>query len=121
MKNKRTILFLIFAAFICTFHLKAQSSYKDSDAIMKLIEKKKEYNKSYKTGYLIQLYNGLERTAKSSKYRFQIEFPEITPTDLKYEEPEWKVQVGNFKTRLDADRALNLIREKFSGAIVIPM
>ncbi|MCH2034713.1 MAG: SPOR domain-containing protein [Tenacibaculum sp.] len=38
---------------------------------------------------------------------------------LKYEAPEWKVQVGKYYSKIEADRALNKIKEKFSGAIVI--
>jgi hypothetical protein len=37
---------------------------------------------------------------------------------LSYESPEWKVRVGNYKTRLEADRALLKFKEKFTGAIV---
>ena len=120
MRNIKTILFLVVFTLIGMLEMKGQEAYNDTEAIKKLIEKKKEYNKTHKTGYLIQLYNGLERTAKSTRYRFKIEFPGI-PTELEYKAPEWKVQVGNYKTRLEADRALNKIREKFSGAIVIPM
>jgi len=36
-----------------------------------------------------------------------------------YKSPEWKTQVGNFTTRLEADRILNIISEKFTGAIVL--
>ncbi|WP_093669660.1 SPOR domain-containing protein [Tenacibaculum sp. MAR_2009_124] len=120
MKNIRTIFFLAVFTFIVGLQMNAQEAYNNTEAIKKLIEKKKEYNKTNKTGYLIQLYNGLERTAKSTRYRFKIEFPGVS-TELEYKAPEWKVQVGNYKTRLEADRALNKIREKFSGAIVIPM
>lgn len=120
MKNKQRILFLLLVLVMGVFASNAQSSYNDTKAIKKLIEKKKEYNKTNKTGYRIQLYNGLEKTAKSLKYRFQIEFPNVA-THLGYDAPEWKIQVGYYKTRLDADRALNEIREKFSGAIVVPM
>ncbi|CAL2082791.1 SPOR domain-containing protein [Tenacibaculum sp. 190524A02b] len=120
MKSKHQIFFFLFIFISFTINSIAQSNYKDTKAIHKLIEKKREYNKTNKTGFRIQLYNGLEKRAKSIKHRFQLEFPDIS-THLAYKSPEWKIQVGYFKTRLDADRALNKIREKFSGAIVIPM
>jgi len=45
-------------------------------------------------------------------------FPEYSTT-IKYKSPEWKTQVGPFKTRLEADRTLLTIKENYSGAIVI--
>ncbi len=120
MKNKQSFILFLFLLIGSVFTINAQSDYKNEEAIKKLIEKKREYNKSNKTGYRIQLYNGLEKNAKRIKYRFQVEYPGVT-THLGYKAPEWKIQVGHYKTRLDADRALNKIREKFSGAIVIPM
>ena len=120
MRKTKITLFLVIFSLFGFFNMKAQESYNNIDAIHRLIEKKRDYNKTNRTGYLIQLYNGLEGAAKSTRYRFKKEFPNI-PTDLEYKAPEWKVQVGNYKTRLEADRALNIIRRKFSGAIVIPM
>ena len=119
MKIMKIILFLIIIT-LGALNTSAQETYNNKSAIQKMIEKKREYNKTHKKGYLIQLYNGLESTAKSTRKRFKEEFPEVR-TELEYKAPEWKVQVGNYKTRLDADRALNKIRKKFSGAIVIPM
>ena len=37
---------------------------------------------------------------------------------MKYKTPEWKVLVGEFKTRIEADRTLNTIKHKFGGARV---
>jgi len=36
-----------------------------------------------------------------------------------YNAPEWKTHVGKYKTRLDADKVLIIIKEKFAGAIVL--
>lgn len=92
----------------------------ESEKIKSLIAKKREYNKYNGTGFRIQLYNGVEKRARGIKGSFQKNFPGVY-TKLNYEAPDWKVQVGRYRTRLDADRALNKIREKFSGAIVIPL
>ena len=40
-------------------------------------------------------------------------------TKLVYDTPDWKTQVGSYRTRLDADRALNKYKEDFSGGIII--
>lgn len=120
MKLKHYLVFLLVFLGTSALFAQSQSSYKNTQAIAKLIEKKRSYNKTHKEGFRIQLYNGLEKRAKSTRYRFQVEFPG-TATYLAYDAPEWKIQVGHYKTRLDADRALNEIREKFDGAIVVPL
>lgn len=98
----------------------SQSKYVTDKNINLLLKKKIEYNKSHKVGFRIQLYNGQEKRAKNIKHGFETEFPDVF-TKLDFSYPEWKVQVGSYRTRLDADRALNKFREKFSGAIVIPI
>ena len=88
--------------------------------INKLIEQKRAFNKTTKTitNFKIQLYNGNEQRVYTVRNNFSSAFPNIQYT-ISYDAPEWKIQVGNFKTRLEADRTLLLIKEQFSGAIVI--
>lgn len=104
---------------IGSFTINAQNIIKNKE-VESLIAKKREYNRYNGTGFRIQLYNGVEKRAKSIKAKFEREFYGVY-SKLKYEAPDWKVQVGSYRTRLDADKALNEIREKFSGAIVIPL
>lgn len=119
--KKRTII-LTFTLFftISILSIKAQErQYKNQD-IANLIAKKRDYNKNIGTGYRIQLYNGLETKARSIQDRFRLQYPNVH-TKIRYEQPDWKIQVGDYRTRLEADRALNEIRTKFNGAIVIPL
>ncbi|MDO6743019.1 SPOR domain-containing protein [Tenacibaculum soleae] len=120
MKKKNFLLTLLLILFIGIVNTYAQDTFTSNKEINSLIAKKREYNKHNGTGYRIQLYNGLERRAKSLRNRFQVEYPGVY-TKLTYDQPDWKAQVGNYKTRIQADRALNEIREKFNGAIVIPL
>jgi hypothetical protein len=95
-------------------------SQSESDKINTLITQKREFNKKNKNSvvYKIQLYNGNEEEAYQIKSNFNLEFPDYT-THIQYKSPEWKTQIGNFTTRLEADKVLNIIKEKFSGAIVL--
>jgi len=52
--------------------------------------------------------------------KFKSDFPEIK-THLIYRQPEWKIQVGFYKTKLEADRALLELKRKYQSAIVIPL
>lgn len=117
-KLKTTVLVLVLSA--TSYVGFAQNTTTISKKIEKIIAKKRSYNKNHSFGYRIQLYNGNEQKAKQYRERFKIEFPGVY-SKLVYNAPEWKIQVGNYKTKLDADRALIRFREKFYGIIVIPI
>jgi hypothetical protein len=86
----------------------------DSD-ITKLLE----YKKDVKTVdlYKIQLDFGSRSKAESLKSKFRNTFAQW-PAEMVYETPNYKVWVGNFSTRLEADIALLEIKKKFSKAMV---
>jgi hypothetical protein len=108
--------------FFVLFFLSIANSYSQSegDKINQLIEQKRNFNKKNKNSHVfkIQLYNGYENEAYKIMANFRLAFPEYK-VEIKYKQPEWKTQVVYFKTRLEADRALNKIKEKFSGAIIL--
>lgn len=117
MKNKH--LLLIFIAF---FSLSISNSFGQtikSEEVSSLIKKKRIYNKRNGYGFRIQLDNGFETKVKTTKSKFGIEFPTIK-TYLLFESPEWKVQAGDYKTKLEADKMLNKIKLKFPSAIIVP-
>ncbi len=120
MKNTLFLRIILFCLFVNTGVLCSQNVTTESKDIQNLLEKKRAYNKSVGFGYGIQIYYGTEKIAKSKNARFHILYPKVQ-TKLVYNNPEWKVQVGNYKTRLEADRANLIFRKEFSGTIVIPM
>ena len=119
---KATSIFFTFSVILLlgNYTVSAQEQVDDSKKVKIFINKKRDYNKQNGSGYRIQLYNGTENRAKSLRGKFSVEFPNIK-TYLKYTSPEWKIQVGNYKTVLEADKALLEINLKFNGAIVIPI
>lgn len=98
----------------------SQGNTTQNDTLKKFIQKKKAYNKKFGYGYRIQLYNGFETEAKKTRAKFRIKFPDVK-TYVIYKSPEWKIQVGNYKTKLEADRAILAFKDQFYGAIVIPL
>ena len=68
----------------------------------------------------MQVYYGDETKARKIQNKFKISFPNVY-TKLAYNKPDWKVHVGNYKTKLEADKALITFSEKFTGLIVIPL
>ena len=114
---KRVLFTVFLALFLGITNLFSQS---ETEKIDSLIEQKRVFNKKNKSSivYKIQLYNGNESEAYKIKLNFNISFPEYE-VNIIYKSPEWKTQVGNFYTRLEADRALYTIKEKYTGAIVL--
>ncbi len=98
----------------------AKITIDSSPEIKKLIENKIAYNKTHQTqkGYRIQLFYGSESGAINTRANFTSLFPN-TATYIDYEAPDWKVKVGNFKTRLEADKALEEIKLAFGNAFVL--
>jgi len=115
MNLKITTKIFILLCFIFSLTANAQENKK----INEVLAKKIEYNKNNRLGkgYKIQLYNGNESTAYRIKGNFEATYGIVA--SLSYESPEWKVRVGNYKTRLEADRALLIFKEKFGGAIIL--
>jgi len=115
MNINKTLLASLFLGFIFTSTLCGQESRK----ITTVLAKKVEYNKNNPIGkgYKIQLFYGGETMAYRIKNEYQIEFNEVA--EIKYENPDFAIRVGNFLTQIEADRALLIIKEKFTGAVVL--
>jgi hypothetical protein len=88
--------------------------------IDQLLHVKKQLEKENKLGdgFTIQLYYGSLNQANEvlKNYRFSYG---TWPASIEYETPNYKVWVGNFGTRLEADRALVEIKSKFTSAFIL--
>jgi hypothetical protein len=70
-------------------------------------------------GYRIQIHFGQDRNAAGQvKNDFSGKFPYL-PTYLVYQQPYFKVSVGDYRTKLEAVRCLNEIKKAYPGAFVI--
>ncbi len=99
-----------------TIKVKGENVFLDS-----LIEKVKETNSIHKTikGYRIQLFSGTERNnANEVKTRFLKLYPEFNAY-LLYNQPYYKIRVGDFRTRLDAEVAYHKIKNIFDECIIV--
>lgn len=111
--------------FLSSYFISAQTEQgivriKADKEISDLLKKKIEYNKTKETykGYKIQLFYGSEKGASEEMNKFKSLFPDI-PVKLLFSSPDWKVQAGNYHTKLDADRDLKEIKLDFPSAIVL--
>ena len=85
-----------------------------------LLNEKRKINASITVNdiYKIQIYNGDSETSKKTLIDFKKEFLSFDGTIVFYT-PAYKVWVGNFKTRIEAERNLMVFRKKYPNAFVI--
>ena len=114
--SKILILTLVFSLF-SVYETKAQDGVvvvnqdQNIDALLRL---KKEVNRT-EINYKIQIYNGNYAGVEKARTEFRKSFSDWR-TSVKFETPNYKIWVGNFKTKLEADRALLEIKKKFNNA-----
>lgn len=103
----------------------AGSSIIISDArIDSLVQLHIEYNANHPVfqGYRIQILmasgNDALDITENAKTEFLELYPDI-PVYLTFGEPDYRVRVGDFRTRLEAEKFLEEINRKYPGAWVI--
>ena len=84
-----------------------------------LLDLKKETNRNENDSsrYKIQIYSGNRAGSHNAQEKFRNSFTDWNP-NIKYESPNFKTWVGNFRTRLEADRALKRVKKKFPHAFI---
>lgn len=71
-------------------------------------------------GYRVQLASGNSRqTLMDVKAKFLQKYPEMGAY-LEYQSPQFKLRVGDFRTRPEADAFVIEARKNFSAAFVVP-
>ena len=84
--------------------------------IDQLLALKKDVNRSTNL-FKIQIYNGSRSGADNAMNNFFQNYSGYSVRKV-FETPNYKVWVGNFETRLEADRALRRIKRKFANAFI---
>jgi len=70
-------------------------------------------------GYRIQFFTGPSRAdAYAAQNKLKARFPEMH-TYISYKEPNFKVHAGDFRTRMDASRAMQQLRPYFPVLFII--
>ena len=77
-------------------------------------------NTNYIDGFTIQVYGGNDRTA-AKEHQLDIirNFPDVE-SKMVFEQPNYKVRIGQYYTRLEAQEIFTEIRTVFPRAILIP-
>lgn len=83
-----------------------------------ILKKSLEKENKMDQGFTIQLFYGDLEQANISLKQYRNLYGSW-PASIEYETPNYKVWAGNFATRIEADRALIIIKKKFSSAFII--
>ncbi|WP_284653694.1 SPOR domain-containing protein [Flavobacterium terrisoli] len=85
-----------------------------------LLNEKRKINSSITINdrYKIQIFNGDSENSKKTLIDFKKENKTLDAT-IVFSTPAYKVWVGNFKTRIEAEKNLELLKKKFPNAFLI--
>lgn len=85
-----------------------------------LLDEKRKINTSLtiNDSYKIQIFNGGGENAKKTLSEFRQEFKDIDAT-IVFNTPNYKVWVGNFRTRIEAEKTLADIKDRYKNVLLI--
>ena len=85
-----------------------------------LLNEKRKINSSITINdrYKIQIFNGDTESSKKTLMDFKKENKDMDAT-IVFSTPLYKVWVGNFKTRIEAEKNLNDLKKKYPNAFLI--
>lgn len=119
IKNTLTLLVLTTLA---TAKLQAQNSVSvQQDArFEELLNEKRKINASITVNdrYKIQIFYGANDKARKTLQDFKRDF-KTTDGTIIFESPTYKVWVGSYKSRIEAERNLTEIRKKYPYALLV--
>lgn len=121
--KKHTPLYNIFtfiSSLLIFSQLQAQSTIEQDEMFTTLLNEKRKQNQelNFKNGFKIQVYSGdfnaAEKTISDLKFKF-----ENLDSSLEFNAPSYKVRIGNFTNKIDAERNLRLIQKEYPIAFIV--
>ena len=119
----KSLLCALFFLSACASDLYAQedkTTLTQDPKFEQLLAEKRKINSSITVNdrYKIQVYNGDSETAKKTLVDFKKEYKNFDGT-IVFSTPTYKVWVGNFRSRIEAERNLTEFRKKYPNALLI--
>ncbi|CAD0002752.1 SPOR domain-containing protein [Flavobacterium salmonis] len=116
-------ILLSISMFGLTYNINAQDqniTLNQDSKFEQLLNDKRKINTTISTNetYKIQIFSGKSEEAKKTLSNFKREFNSIDGTII-FNTPNYKVIVGNFKTRIEAERNLEEIKKKYKSVFLV--
>lgn len=104
----------------CSIGVAQQHEKVNESQVETLISKKIAMDKEgkFKDRFTIQLYYGEIEGAKKAESKYK-STPLTWEANMEYEAPNFKVWIGNYKSKIDAERALIEIKKEFPNAFIL--
>lgn len=128
MMRRQLIIGFFFSFFLTQF---AQAQERGNVIVIKdpqidsLISKRLALSRAGSTGntvtslgFRVQIFSGLGREdAYAEQTRFKSFFPDVT-SYVSYTQPNYRVRVGDFRTKLEAQKFVNDLKEQYSSLFI---
>ena len=117
--KRNLITFIAFSAFLTVGSVACygQVTINQPASIAELMELKKEVARN-ESAYQVQVYNGNINDA--NRVLLELENSQKNqPVSLVFESPNYKVRLGSFRTRLEAEKNLLEIKKTYPAAFVV--
>ncbi|WPO80709.1 SPOR domain-containing protein [Flavobacterium sp. KACC 22761] len=119
--SKRVFFTLTLFTLAYNIHAQDQNLTVNQDPkFEQLLNEKRKINTSISTNdtYRIQIFSGKSDEAKKTLSDFKREYNNIDGTII-FNTPNYKVIVGNFKTRIEAERNLADIKNRYKNVFLL--
>ncbi len=117
-----SLYFLAILFFLSNTCLGQETQLQTQLKVKTLIEKKAEYHRltgGTQDGYRIKIHFGIDKDkAHTVKSKFSSRFNEYN-THEEYQQPNWVILVGDFKTKLEAFQSLKKIQGEFPNSFIV--
>ena len=123
MKRSGFLFFILMLAIVGNAQNRGSLNLNQDSKIETLIQKQKSLYSidSSSSGYRIHIFmeigNEALKNAEAMKRKFEAAFPDI-PIYLTYAEPYFRLRVGDFRNRVEAEKCLRRIKPQFREAFV---
>lgn len=114
-------LFYIIIVILITNSIKAQEGKVSIDQDPQISQLLELYKKSLDKNdyYRIQVgFVSNNEKAQEIKSNVEIDFPEL-PSQIDFDSPTYRIRVGRFKSKLEAERKFNEVRKKYPNAMLL--
>ncbi|WP_333809362.1 SPOR domain-containing protein [Flavobacterium sp.] len=125
MKNlsKHNLLFFfVLSSFFCSKMLSQneKTTLSVDPKIDQLLKEKRKLNTGLflNEGYKIQIFYGNSEESKKKLQEFKREFKTLDGT-IVFNSPNYKVWIGNFKSRIEVERVMIDIKKRYPTALII--
>lgn len=118
--NAFSILIITFLFSQIIFSQTSKTIIEQDEKIEKLLQEKRKNNSGITINdtFKIQIFFGNIEESKKILLAFKKEFPLLDGTII-FSNPSYKVWVGSFKSKIEAEKSLINIKKKYPSAVII--